>query len=960
LLCGVAVLAALFPLTGSTLVSAAAPPDQLDLTTLKEIPVFHNGRPMPLDTFARTAVEVICNRANPTLDLKGNVTAAEFNSEAFAEARRLFPEGKPRKFQAVELVLSWLAEPEKWDNVPFITAKHEDLRKLLGVPIRNEEGDPIAFVSPNQLQDAEAFQLRLEEIMDARREAGSRNEEFKPNAEQKRVEDLWRAFAFYKQLTLSPALDPSARGRFEREFEQVVKSLREIGPNLSMFEQPGAEATAGLKVAEMLSLAEQLHQLSQRGSFTLEEADPIAGQFADATQAMADQFAELNTRLAAGGPPGWDAEQSANARRILGNLAGNARELAVRADALFRALYDNGEELRIVPALNPAALEKDRDTSDESHPWLDLQTLLLGSERAVKDYPSQAVKNVRSAWFALSQTYRDREAKGRSEKFARQSQELALALRVLGEKVEPQRRKLVLKAKDDALIAHTQYPAPNALTNEVRYNGIDPFLWPWVISLCSVFCFGLSFGRVRKAMFWAGLALVGLALAWSVYGFYLRVSITRWAPVTNMYETVIYVPFFVSVLGVWFALLPLTWPSLKRVWTLTGIPDSLNVVKLARGQSDLPPGQLSLANLLMLVPRAALSIVTFFVLAIEPYAAGGRTIINLLPNRDVGATWPGANDLLTWAVGLCVLVPTVWYLPRAILALVGALLVTPFAVSGRLRELMPQVYRQRHFAMAAVFVGFLGWLIAWYGSLGSGSVLNSEFSPLQPVLRDNFWLTIHVLTIVSSYGAGALAWGLGNLALGYYLFGKYRDPAKPEFGEGHRPAGDIDVAPAAIGRRPPEECLTLAHFTYKAMQVAVLLLAAGTILGGLWADVSWGRFWGWDPKEVWALISLLVYLAILHGRYAGLFGNFGLAVGSVLGATAIAMSWYGVNFVLGAGLHSYGFGDSAQGQWYVAGVIAVNWLFMIAAAMRYLVETSAGAERASSVASVEESHASVR
>jgi ABC-type transport system involved in cytochrome c biogenesis permease subunit len=937
------VALALSPLAASVPASAAQPPAPLDLTTLKEVPVFHNGRPMPLDSFARTAVELISNRANPTLDLKANVTAEQYKSPEFAEARRLFPDGQPRKFQAVELLLSWLVEPEKWDAVPFITAKHEDLRKLLGVPIRNEEGDPIAFVSPNQLQDADAFQLRLQEIMDQRRHAQARNEEFKPNAEQKRIEDLWRAFAFYKQLTLAPALDPAARSRFEKEFEQVIKALRELAPLLSMFDQPESGAGTAAKVAEMLSLAEQLNQLSQRGSFTLEEADPIAGRFADVTHGIAEEFAQFDERLAAGAPPGWDKEQTANARRMMSGLAGHSRDLAAHADAMCRALYDNSEELRVVPALNPAALEKDRDTSDESHPWLDLQTLLLGSDRALKDYPSQAVYGVRSAWHALAEVYRDREAKGRAEKFAERSREFALALRILGEKVEPQRRKLVLKAKDDALIAHTQYPSLTALSNEVRYNSIDPFLWPWVISLGAVFCFCLSFGRVRKAMFWAGLALVAGALAWSVYGFYLRVSITRWAPVTNMYETVIYVPFFVSVLGVWFAMLPLTWPSVKRVWELTGIPDSLNFLKLARGDVGAPAGQLSLAKLMMLVPRAALSVVVFMVLAIEPYAAGGRTIVNLLPNRDVGATFPGANDLLTWAVGLCVLVPTVWYLPRAILALIGGLIFTPLNVRGRLSELMPQVYRQRHFAMSAIFVGFLGWLIAWYGSLGSASVLNSEFSPLQPVLRDNFWLTIHVLTIVSSYGAGALAWGLGNLALGYYLFGRYRDPVLPvEFSSGHRPTGDVMLAPMAVGRRPPEECHILASFTYKAMQVAVLLLAAGTILGGLWADVSWGRFWGWDPKEVWALISLLVYLAILHGRYAGLFGNFGLAAGSVLGATAIAMSWYGVNFVLGAGLHSYGFGDSTQGQWYVAGVVALDWLFLIGAALRYLIETGAG------------------
>src|SRR5262249_40188021 len=61
----------------------------------------------------------------------------------------------------------------------------------------------------------------------------------------------------------------------------------------------------------------------------------------------------------------------------------------------------------------------------------------------------------------------------------------------------------------------------------------------------------------------------------------------------------------------------------------------------------------------------------------------------------------------------------------------------------------------------------------------------------------------------------------------------------------------------------------LSNFIYRTMQVGVLLIAAGTILGGVWADYSWGRFWGWDPKEVWALITLLVYLIPLHGRFAG-------------------------------------------------------------------------------------------
>jgi ABC-type transport system involved in cytochrome c biogenesis permease subunit len=130
----------------------------------------------------------------------------------------------------------------------------------------------------------------------------------------------------------------------------------------------------------------------------------------------------------------------------------------------------------------------------------------------------------------------------------------------------------------------------------------------------------------------------------------------------------------------------------------------------------------------------------------------------------------------------------------------------------------------------------------------------------------------------------------------------------------------------------------LGSFLYKVIQVAVLLLAAGTILGGLWADVSWGRFWGWDSKEVWALVSLLIYLAVLHGRYVGWFGNFGLAVGAVVGACSILMAWYGVNFVLGSGLHTYGEGVGGV-QWALI-LVGLNWTFAILAALRYRLETS--------------------
>ena len=123
---------------------------------------------------------------------------------------------------------------------------------------------------------------------------------------------------------------------------------------------------------------------------------------------------------------------------------------------------------------------------------------------------------------------------------------------------------------------------------------------------------------------------------------------------------------------------------------------------------------------------------------------------------------------------------------------------------------------------------------------------------------------------------------------------------------------------ATAGRIKP-----LSNFIYRVMQVGVLLVAAGTILGGVWADYSWGRFWGWDPKEVWALITLLVYLVPLHGRFAGWVNTFGLVVASVACFGSVMMAWYGVNFVLGVGLHSYGFVEGGSQGVVLASCAAV-------------------------------------
>jgi cytochrome c biogenesis factor len=116
---------------------------------------------------------------------------------------------------------------------------------------------------------------------------------------------------------------------------------------------------------------------------------------------------------------------------------------------------------------------------------------------------------------------------------------------------------------------------------------------------------------------------------------------------------------------------------------------------------------------------------------------------------------------------------------------------------------------------------------------------------------------------------------------------------------------------------------------------AVLFLTIGIILGARWADFSWGRFWSWDPKEVWALVTLLIYLVVLHVLKVRRCGNFGLAVGATLGALAIVMTWYGLSFVMGGGgRHSYAAGESNKvAVLYL--LFAANILWTLVATVRY-------------------------
>ena len=180
-------------------------------------------------------------------------------------------------------------------------------------------------------------------------------------------------------------------------------------------------------------------------------------------------------------------------------------------------------------------------------------------------------------------------------------------------------------------------------------------------------------------------------------------------------------------------------------------------------------------------------------------------------------------------------------------------------------------------------------------------ILSSDMDPIVAVLSNNFWLTIHVLTISISYAAFTISMLIGNAASIRLL----------------------------LKKASKEELANLAHLAYRAIQLGVFLLTTGIILGGWWADYSWGRFWGWDPKETWALIADLGFLAILHAKYVKWIDSSALLFAAPLAYLLVIMAWYGVNFILAAGLHSYGF--SSGGTTVVVTFVSLQLVLSAAA-----------------------------
>jgi ABC-type transport system involved in cytochrome c biogenesis permease subunit len=193
---------------------------------------------------------------------------------------------------------------------------------------------------------------------------------------------------------------------------------------------------------------------------------------------------------------------------------------------------------------------------------------------------------------------------------------------------------------------------------------------------------------------------------------------------------------------------------------------------------------------------------------------------------------------------------------------------------------LERFYKNGIGSVCASTIGFVTLLIAHNLQLDGDSL-----EMLRAVLDTNVWLATHVVMVTLGYSSVALA---GFLGIIYILRGLFTT--------------SFNVTTAS----------SLSRMIYGITCFATLFSFVGTILGGIWADQSWGRFWGWDPKENGALLIVLWNAMILHARWGGFIRERGLAVMSVFGNIVVSLSWFGVN-MLGVGLHSYGFMDQAFG-----------------------------------------------
>ena len=203
-------------------------------------------------------------------------------------------------------------------------------------------------------------------------------------------------------------------------------------------------------------------------------------------------------------------------------------------------------------------------------------------------------------------------------------------------------------------------------------------------------------------------------------------------------------------------------------------------------------------------------------------------------------------------------------------------------------------------AIAATLAPLMGLALVLLARRFEVGDAKDHMDPLVAVLNSNYWLTTHVITVTMGYAAGLLT---AFLSMTYVL-----------------------LAGLGLGQNLKKLLKMVTTAAYGGLCLTLFLSLVGTVLGGIWANDSWGRFWGWDPKENGALMIVLWSLIMLHARFGGLIRDWGFHLASIFMACIVSFSWWHVNF-LGEGLHNYGFTSGKNFIWFFYLAVLLTILF---------------------------------
>jgi ABC-type transport system involved in cytochrome c biogenesis permease subunit len=813
-----------------------------------KVAVMHEGRIKPLDTVAREEVKQVYGRE--TVKLLNLREEVEKFLDPNNSSKSKGTDWPVERWEPVGVFLGWTVYPEYWDDQPFILVDFLPLKRLIL---------------------AETVATRLKGIAD---------KATTPALEKDKLQKLATA-GEVSTATLTAILRESKLPIEDRTtIAELAAKSSEEHKWLTPHELDEARITDKGHTHGLMEWAAELDD--QQRTFT---ANP---QSAPRLTEVEKRALEVARRLSTYKAYSGERLQTSDLILIMPRPV-NAKYLATTNQAIKETIQRKdgreGASARDLPLMKLDSLkafstywnfvpssERHYPTEDakfderytswlrQNSVWVPLKALLRSKPEELIEagYPESEVRAFLDAYHALEQAESSSPGKVSQEVASR----FLAASRSLGEAVNP-----------------SKYPTVPMIERETHFNSMNPF-WqaPYAYGAALVLLaislgFASATGKktipelMGSTIYRLGLLSLGLGIALEVYGFYLRVRITGWAPVTNMYETVVWVALVAAVLSFIFEMI------YRRTFTaLAGSAVALLGTITAANVPLLDPTIKSLQPVL----RSNLWLTIHVLTEVSSYAAFG----------------------LAWGLGL---ITTLYYLTAT------------YRRSPTFLELATPLVP----GLLLLGVGGAG-VAASYGMLGprwaTSVALSSSSSGSQPTGVDAGFILLSGVALLGEWISLATLLALVSEGLNRLTFRDHADPSDDTW-EPDAPETSKTVKLDARGRAMQQTLANvkpLSNFIYRTMQVGVLLIAAGTILGGVWADYSWGRFWGWDPKEVWALITLLIYLVPLHGRFAGWIGNFGLVASSVFCFLSVIMAWYGVNFVLGVGLHSYGFTEGGS------------------------------------------------